>query len=64
MNTFEYYFNKLRPTQQEMHKSYIKYYKTLNVTQKNKTFQLIIDRVLTEAEDRFMYINVLKLISI
>lgn len=62
MNTFEYYFNKLSPTQQEMHKSYIKYYKTLNVTQKNKTFQLIIDRVLTE--DRFMYINVLKLISI
>lgn len=62
MNTFEYYFNKLSSIEQQMHNSYIKHYQSSVPEIKNISIEVITDRVLSS--ERYMYIDVLKLIEI
>lgn len=62
MNNFDYYFNKLNSIEQNMHKTYIKYYQSSASGIKNISIKIITNRVLTPERD--MYIDVLKLISV
>ena len=61
MNTFEYYFNKLNHIEQSMHNSFIQHHQSSASGIKNISIEIITTRVLSS--ERYMYIDVLKLIS-
>lgn len=61
MNTFEYYFNKLNHIEQSMHHTFIQNHQSSSPLIKNISIEIITNSVLSS--ERYMYIDVLKLIS-